>query len=128
MCAFEEEYQWYIDIEFSHYMSRNKDKSFYLKNKSGNIILRNGTYAKVLGKGNANVDIKNKKVSNLLLVNGMKDNILSGGKRANKGHGIVFTSFGCKIIEEYTWKNIEKGYRNSDKLYVLKKNPGGTKR
>ena len=43
-------------------MYGNKRKFISLKkNKGGNIILGNGTYAKVLGNGNVDVDIKNTK-------------------------------------------------------------------
>lgn len=39
---------------------------------------------------------------------------------ADKGNVIVFTSTKCKVIDEDFGKVIERGYRNPDKLYVLK--------
>ena len=51
-----------------------------------------------------------------------KQSILSVGQIANKGHTIVFTLTKCKVIEEETRKVIARGFRNVDKLYVLKKN------
>lgn len=99
----------------------NKGKIIFLKSKSGKIILGNGTSAKVLGKDNVDVDIKNTEVVNVRLVNGLKDNILSVSQIANKGNVIIFTSTRCKIIKEDTRKTIAKGFRNSDNLYVLKK-------
>jgi len=95
-----------------------------MKNKSGKIILGNGTFAEVLGKGNADVDIKNTKIKNVLMVDGLKDNFLSVGKITDKWNVVVFASTRCQIIKEDTRKTIAKGFRNADKLYVLKKNLG----
>jgi len=42
------------------------------------------------------------------LVDGIKENILSVSQITNKGHVIIFTSSGCKIIEEDSGKAIAK--------------------
>jgi len=70
-----------------------------------------GTLAKVLGKGCVDVDIKNIEATNVLLVDGLKDNILSVSQITNKGHAILFTYIGCKIIEEDTGKTIAKRFK-----------------
>lgn len=46
------------------------------KTKGSDVILGNNTPMKVIGKGKANLDVKNTKVANILLVEGSKHNIL----------------------------------------------------
>jgi len=102
--------------------------SSIFENKSGKIILRNGPCAKLLGKGSVDIDIKNIEIVNVLLVDGLKDKILSVIQIDDTMHVIVFTSNGCRIIEEDTRKNITKGFKSLNNLYVLKKNLGRNKR
>ena len=129
LCSFEEEGQCYIDSGCSHHMFWSKDKFISLKKKkSGKIILGNGSSAKFIGIGNANIDVKNRETTNVQLVWGLKENILSVGQIANNGNVFTLTSSGCKIIEKGTGEFIEKGYWNSDKLYMLTKNTRRTKR
>jgi len=62
LCTFEEEDQWYVDNRCSHHMYGNKRRIISLKkNKSGKIIIGNGSSTKVLGEGNVDPDIKNTK-------------------------------------------------------------------
>jgi len=72
---------------------------------------------------------KHEKAIDALLVQGIKQNILSVGQIANKEHIIVFTSTKCQILDEEIGKVIARGYKNLDKLYVLaEKNSGRNKR
>jgi len=44
----------------------------------------------------------------MMIVDEIKENILSVSQITNKGHVIIFTSSGCKIIEEDSGKAIAK--------------------
>ena len=102
-------------------MSGYKNKFVSLKrNKDGKVILGNSAPTKVLGKGRAKLD-KHTKVTDALLVQGLKQNILSVGQIVEKGHTIVFTSNKCKVIEEDIREVRAKVYINSDKLYDIKR-------
>lgn len=109
-------------------MSTNKEKIISLKEKSGKIIIWNGTFGKVLGKGDVDVDIKNTKGINVLFVDWIMDKIICVRKIDDKGHVMVFKSIGCKTEEEDIQKTIAKGFRNLDNLQVLKKNVDINKR
>lgn len=92
MCSFKEEYEWYVDKAFSHHISRdNNELNSHKKNKDGKVILGNSAPVKGLGKGNVDID-NNAGSTNVLLVQGLKKNILSVGLIDDKGHTIVFTS------------------------------------
>ena len=112
--------KWYIDNGCSHHMTGDKSKMESLKkNKDGKVILSNDAPTKVLGKGRAIIN-KNRKEVDTLLVQGLKQNILSVGQMADKGNVIVFTSTKCKVMDEETREVIARGYKNTDKLYVFK--------
>jgi len=101
-------------------MTRGKSKMKSLrKNQDGKVILGKNAPTKVLGKSRAKIN-KNRRAIDTLLVQGLKQNVLSVGQTEDKGNVIVFTSTKCKVIDEETRKVIERGYRNSNKLYMFK--------
>jgi len=92
LCSFEDEEELYIDSKCSHHMTRDKDKfEFLKKNKDGKVILENSAPTKVMGKGRIKLE-KCTKAADVLLVQGIKKNILNLGQLANKGLIIIFTS------------------------------------
>jgi len=108
---------------------RNKSKFISLKKtKGGNVILGNSALAKVMGKGKGNLVVKNTNAAKVLLVEGLKHNILSVGQITDREHIVIFTSRGCRVIEEETRKVIAKGIRTPEKVYVLKRSKGRNKR
>ena len=89
------------------------------KTQDGKVILSNDAPTKVQGKGRSRIN-KNRKATHTLLVQGLKQSILSVGQMEDKGNVIVFTSTRCKVMDEETGKVIARGYINVDKLYVFK--------
>ena len=76
-----------------------------------------------MGKGKAEIN-KHREVGQMagkgnIIVQGLKNTILSVGQMACKGNILVFTLTKCKDMDEETRKVIERGYRNLEKLYVL---------
>ena len=101
-------------------MTGDKSKMESLKkNQDGKVILSNDALANILGKGRAIIN-KNRRAVDTLLVQGLKQNLLSVGHVADKENIIVFTSTKCKVMDEETGKFIARGYYNADKLYVSK--------
>lgn len=101
-CEIKNKDEWYISNECSHHMTGDKSKMESLKkNQDGKVILSNDAPTKVLGKGRDIIN-KNRKVVDTLLVQGLKQNILSVGQMADKGNVIVFTSTKCKVKDEET--------------------------
>ena len=101
-------------------MTGDKSKMEYLKkNQDGKVILSNDAPTNILGKGRAIIN-KNRRAVDTLLVQGLKQNLLSVGQMADKGNIIVFTSTKCKVMDEETGEVITRGYKNADKLYVFK--------
>jgi len=97
-------------------MARDKNKFKSLGNKKdGKVIPGNNAPTKVLVKGRAKIN-KYRRATNILLVQGLKHNILSVGLMVV----IVFTSTKCKVIGEESGKVIARGYINLDKLYMFK--------
>lgn len=81
-------------------MTGDKDKfKFLKKNKDGKVIIRNGAPTKVMGKGRIKLK-KHAKAIDVLLVQGLKQNILSVGQMDDKRRIIMFTSTKFKIIDE----------------------------
>ena len=100
------------------YGDKNKFVSLK-KNKDGKVILENNSPIKVLRKGRAKLN-KYIRAVDVLLVQWLKQNILSVGQMEYKGNVDVFTSTKCRVIDEEYGKVIERGYRNPEKLYVFK--------
>lgn len=118
--SFEYECEWYIDSGCSHHMAGDKSKMESLrKNHHGNVILGTDVSTKVLGHGRAKIN-KNRVAVDSLLVQGLKNNILSVGQMVVNGNINVFIATKCKVMNEVTGKVIIRGYRNQDKLYVFK--------
>ena len=72
-------------------MTGDKNKMESLKkHQDGKVIISNDAPTKVLGKGRAIIK-KNRREVDTLLVEGLKQNILSVGQMADKGNIIAFT-------------------------------------
>ena len=120
LCAIKDKDEWYIDSGCSHYMTGDKSKMESLKkNQDGKVILSNDAPSNILGKGRAIIN-KNRRAVDTLLVQGLKQNLLSVGQMEDKGNIIVFTSTKCKVMDKEIGEVIARGYKNNDKLYVFK--------
>lgn len=73
----------------SHHIYGNTRIFLSLKKKGGDIILENNASTKMLGKGRVDIYVKNI-VVNVLLVEGLNQNIMSVVQMNNRGHVVVF--------------------------------------
>jgi hypothetical protein len=60
------------------------------------------------------------KVQDVLLVDGLKHNLLSVSQMCDRGCEVVFTSKECKIKYVNTRQVVAKGIRIENNVYVLK--------
>jgi hypothetical protein len=70
------------------------------KGKSGNVAFGNESSIKIHGKGVVVLESENIKVANLLLVEYLKNNLLSVNKICDQRYNIKFESKRYEIIEE----------------------------
>ena len=89
---------WYIDNGCSKHMTGDKNKFMSLKeSKSVNVTFGNDTLGKMRGKGMVSLSNGQGKSQDVLLVEGLKHNLLSVSQVFDKGCEVIFTSKDCKI-------------------------------
>jgi hypothetical protein len=114
---------WYIDSGCSKHMMGDKGKFLSLsESKSGNITFGNDAPGKIKGKGMVSLSNGKGKAQDVLLVYGMKHNLLSVSQMCDRGCEVVFTSKDCKIKSVNSGQVVAKGIRTENNVYVLKEN------
>jgi hypothetical protein len=114
---------WYIDSGCSKQMTGYKGKFLSLsERKSGNVTFGNDALGKIKGKGMVSLSNGKGKARNVLLVDGLKHNLLSVSQICDRGCEVVFTSKDCKIKSVNSGQVVAKGIRTENNVYVLKEN------
>jgi hypothetical protein len=112
---------WYIDNGCSKNMTGDKGKFLSLsERKSGNVTFRNDAPCKIKGKGMVSLSNGKGKAQDVLLVDGMKHNLLSVIQMCDRGCEVVFTSKECKIKSINSGQVVAKVIRTKNNVYVLK--------
>ena len=112
---------WYIDSGCSKHMTGDKNKFLSLKeSKSGNVTFGNDAPGKIRGKGMVSMSNSQGKAQDVLLVEGLKHNLLSVSQVCDRGCEVVFTSKDCKIKSVASGQLVAKGIRTKNNVYVLK--------
>jgi hypothetical protein len=112
---------WYIDSGCSKYMIGDKGKFLSLsESKSRNITFGNDALGKIKGKGMVSLSNGKGKVQDVLLVDGLKHNLLSVSQMCDRGCEVVFMSKDCKIKSINSRQVVAKGIRIENNVYVLK--------
>jgi transposase InsO family protein len=112
---------WYIDSGCSKHMTRDKGKFLSLsERKLGNITFVNDAPGKINGKGMVSLSNGKGKSQDVLLVYGLKHNLLSVSQVCDRGCEVVFTSKDCKIKSVNSGQVVAKGIRTENNVYVLK--------
>jgi hypothetical protein len=102
-------------------MTRDKDKFLYIsKSKTGNVTFGNDELGKIQGKGMLILSNGKGKVQDVLLVDGLKNNLLRVSQMCDRGCEVVFTSKDCKIKSVNSGQVVAKGIRKENNVYVLK--------
>jgi hypothetical protein len=102
-------------------MTGDKGKFLSLsESKSRNVTFGNDVLGKIKGKGMVSLSNGKGKAQDVLLVDGMKQNLLSVIQMHDRGCEVVFTSKDCKIKYANLGQVVAKGIRIEDNVYVLK--------
>jgi hypothetical protein len=111
---------WYVDSGCSKHMTGDKNKFLTLKKEQdGSISFGNDNSTKIVGRDTLNLEIKNAKVENVLLVEDMKHNVLSVSQMCDQGHKLLFDSEKCEIRKEGSGKLVATVIITPQKIYVL---------
>jgi hypothetical protein len=111
----------YVDSGCSKHMKGDRDKFLTLqKERDGSIFFGNDDSTKIIGKGTVRIGNKNEKAENVLLVEDMKNNILSVSQMCHQGHKVSFDSLKCEIRKEGSRKLVATVARTSSSIYVLR--------
>jgi hypothetical protein len=114
---------WYTDSGYSKHMTRDKGKFLSLsERKSGSVTFGNDAPGKIKGKGMVSLSNGKGKAQNVLLVDGMKHNLLSVSQMCDRGCEVLFTSKDYKIKSVNSGQVVAKGIRTENNVYVLKEN------
>jgi transposase InsO family protein len=112
---------WYIDSGFSKHMTGDIGKFLSLsESKSGNITFGNDAPGKIKGKGMVSLSNGKRKAQYVLLVDGLKHNLLSVSQMCDRGCEVMFTSKDRKIKSVNLGQVVAKGIRTENNVYVLK--------
>jgi hypothetical protein len=113
----------YIDSGCSKHMTGDKGKFLSLSEiKLGNVTFGNDVPGKIKGKGMVSLNNGKGKYQDVLLVDGMKHNLLSVSQMCDRGCEVVFMSKDCKMKSVNSGQVVAKGIRTKNNVYVLKEN------
>jgi hypothetical protein len=103
---------WYIDSGCSKHMTGDKGKFLSLSEiKSGSVTFGNDAPGKIKGKGMVSLSNGKGKAQDVLLVDGLKHNLLSVSQMCDRGCKVLFTSKDCKIKSVNSGQVVAKGIR-----------------
>ena len=85
-------------------MTGNKNTFQKLQAKTGTVTFGNDNSSKGLGKGIVTLGSKDATTKDVLLIENMRQNLLSVSQMCDQGHVLTFTSKDYKIIREDSGK------------------------
>ncbi|KAM7466661.1 hypothetical protein LguiB_014223 [Lonicera macranthoides] len=116
--AVEHSSQWYLDSGCSRHMSGDKNIFTSLKEfQGGNVTFGDGKNSKIVGKGTVQapgLPI----LENVLLVEGLKANLLSISQFCDTEHTVLFSKENCKILNS-KGQCVLTGNRTMDNCYAV---------
>ena len=108
---------WYVDSECSQHTTGNKSKFFTLINIDRcHVIFGDNAKGKVIGKGRVGKS-KQTCIENVLLVKGLKYNLLSISQLCDKGNKVTSNSNSC-IVENNNDKQIKLTVKRLNNIYI----------
>jgi hypothetical protein len=110
---------WYIDSGCSKHMTEDKDKFMSIsKRKTGNVTFGNDEPGKIKGKGMVSLSNGKGDAQDVLLVDGLKHNLLSVSQMCDRGCEEVFTSKDCKVKNVNSGQVVAKGIRTDNNVDI----------
>jgi hypothetical protein len=115
-------HDWYVYIGCSNHMTSDRKKFLTMKKeRDESISFGNNHSAKIIGRGTINLGRKDAIEENVLLVEDMKQNLLSVSQMCNQGHKLQFDSDKCEIKKEGSVRLVTTMIRTLNNIYVLNK-------
>ncbi|KAG9458415.1 hypothetical protein H6P81_002923 [Aristolochia fimbriata] len=109
---------WYFDSGCSRHMTGNAGNlTDMLREDGGQVNFGDGAKGEVIGRGILRVDGL-PKLENVLLVNGLKANLLSISQLCDQNLHVRFTKEGC-VVEDDRRQSVLEGTRSGDNCYKL---------
>ncbi|KAG9446265.1 hypothetical protein H6P81_012393 [Aristolochia fimbriata] len=109
---------WYFDSGCSRHMTRNaKNLTNIHREDGGQVTFGDGAKGAVIGRGVLKVDGL-PKLKNVLLVNGLKANLLSISQLCDQNLRVRFTKEGCLVADDRK-QSVLEGTRTRDNCYKL---------
>ena len=109
---------WYFDSGCSRHMTGDASiLSNFKTMKCGGVTFGDGMSGNILGKGTLNLDGL-PKLKNVLLVEGLKANLISISQICDQGFTVNFSRDNCDVIDQ-NGVSILKGYRSIDNCYTV---------
>ena len=94
---------WFFDSGASMHMTRNQNLLENMKHFSGTVVAANGGSMKVLATGSAVLEPRRQEaipVEKVQLLPELSVNLLSVSQIVKKGHTVIFTDRGCKVVDK----------------------------
>jgi hypothetical protein len=92
------------------------------ESKSGNVAFGNDALGEIKGKGMVSLSNGKGKAQDVLLVDGLKHNLLIVSQMCDRESELLFTSKDCKIKSINSGQVVAKGIRTENNVYVMKEN------
>jgi hypothetical protein len=114
-----EEDEWFIDSGCSSHMTRDRRKFVSLKKRGGNVAFGDDSSTKIIGKETVKIRCENVKEGKVILVEYLKNNLLSVSKICDQGYTLMFDSRKCKIRENNSGRLVTTTTRRPKNICIL---------
>ena len=105
---------WILDSGCSRHMTGDHNLLYTLNSKEeGTVAFRDNAKGKIVGIGNVD-NPDNPSIENVLLVDGLKHNLISISQLCDKGYKVIFDKKECSIIDSNIGKIMFTGTRKNN--------------
>ncbi|XP_059671038.1 uncharacterized protein LOC132316581 [Cornus florida] len=112
--------KWYVDSSYSRHMTGDESKFTSVKQfDGGNVIFGDNQKAKTSGIRNINKSEELPKIHEVLLVEGLKHNLLSVSQLCDNGKEVCFNKKKCSVVDLRSKQVIFSAYRSSRNVYTI---------
>jgi len=111
--------RWYLDSGCSKHMTWDINNFVTLSryNEGGTITFRDDSKGKIVGIGNIKIG-SSSLIENVVLVEGLKYNLLSISQLCDKSFKIVFDDFSCDILDKKINTHVLSDFRENN-VYMI---------
>ncbi|XP_059668781.1 uncharacterized protein LOC132313857 [Cornus florida] len=112
--------KWYVNSGCSRHMTGDGSKFVSLKNfYGGNVIFGDNQKAKIIGIGTVSQSNELPEIKEVLLVEGLKHNLLSVSELCDNGKKVCFDKERCNVVDTESEKILFSACRSSGNVYTV---------